>query len=393
MKHIRRRRAFTMIEVAVVLAIAGIIALASTVLFSSMTQGFIQAERQSTLSDSALQVSQFLSSEIASIGGNGTTSNNAIFVDDNCAAWGDYPSCAANSDRVRVFSAISGAPSCRIFDVVDDGNGLIVTLWQRNRSGQFQCCLNDEMNDRRPSNGTAQYLRRHALVTSNEFHKPVLLTAIQGGGGMPIPGVIAARIVVPSNPGPFPNSNCAFRLTDVVAPTERSEPPNAAEWRDGTIALADYRTLFINADNDLILHVDRDENDHGLRPTLTNGGTEIGVCQCGWHDPAAPLSPDAEETVVVAHGVYDMQVVLGYDANDTDATEVEVWRPSSLLPPANSVLRMVRIDYLVGTTTRQQANLALTPLNPTATRTVANVLLRSGSVRVAPRNLDSKGAR
>jgi hypothetical protein len=382
-----KNRAFSLMEIAVTIAIAGLIGLAATSMFSTLMNSFVQIERETVLSDRIMSVGQFLSTEIASIGGNGTTSNNAIFVDQGCGGKGDYPACPNGSDRVRIFSALSAAPSCRIFDVRRDRTDLIVSLWQQNRRGTFNCCLNDENNDTRRSTGAKQFLRRHALLESNEFHKPVLLTA-SPGDRLPLPGLIVRP---PPPPGPpTDDSACTYRLVDVVEASERNEPSAVDEWRDGSIALADYRTIFIDQNNQLVLHVDRDENGAGLLPTTENFGTPGGVY--GWADPA-PAS-DRPEIFVIANDVYDLQVRLGYDDVDTDGNESPLWTPPGV-PAPRHVLRMISVDYVMGMKSRVKANTVVTPARTEVGLpglVVPNTLLRGARVKVSPRNLDDREA-
>jgi hypothetical protein len=378
-------RAFTMMEIAVTIAIAGILGLAATAMFSMIITSFVQLERQTVLSDRILSVGQFLSSEIASIGGNGVSSKNAIFIDHSCGSKGDYPACANGSDRLRVFSALSNAPSCRIFDVRQDGSDLVVSLWQQNRRGEFLCCMNDHQNDFRPSNGVEQYLRRHALLDAGAFFKPVLLTA-SPGNTMPVPTPQKARV------SPTPNASCSFRLVDVVEPSERREPASVAAWKAGSIVLADYRAMFISTSNQLMLHVDKDENNRGANPTVTNVGTDGPIYGYGWEDYAP--AEDRNELFVVADGVYDLQVRLGFDDDDDDANETPLWAPTSTPGPRHA-LRMINVDYIMGMRSHTTSNTAATVGRTEAglaDLTVPNVLLRSATIRVAPRNPDEREA-
>jgi prepilin-type N-terminal cleavage/methylation domain-containing protein len=379
------RRAFTMMELAVTLAIAGILGLAATSLFSLLITSFVQIERQTVLSDRILSVGQFLSSEIASIGGNGVSSKNAIFIDHNCASKGDYPACANGSDRIRVYSALSNAPSCRVFDATPAGSDIIVSLWQQNRRGEFFCCLNDHRNDIRASSSVPQYLRRHALLDAGEFHKAVLLTAAPATA-LPPPSPQKAR------DSGAPDASCTFRLVDVAAPAERIEPPTVAGWKAGTVVLADYRAMFINTDNQLMLHLDKDENNGGANPTVVNVGTDGPVYNYGWEDYTT--SSEKNELFVIADGVFDLQIRLGYDDDDTDGNETPLVSPPST-PGPRHVLRMIDLDYIMGMRARGLSNTVVTPGRTAAALaglSVPSTLLRGAAVRVAPRNQDEREA-
>lgn len=408
-----KRAGFSLVEVSVALVIAGITALAATSLHSAMVRIFAQERRISQLAARMMATNQFFVREFSSVGGNGATASSAIRIvdgnDPECrATTGDYPICPFGSDRVTVFSAVTNAPLCRISHVRRDADGLTLSFWFRDRNNRPQCCFNDEKNGSRVEGGPkTQYLRRTALMVREELHRAVVLTADANGvGETTAPG--------PSNYSNFdgdgdgdadpprdrdgdgdPDTQCTFRVVDILPASERVEPADIDEWVNGTVTIADMRTFFIDPREDppvLVMHTDLDENGAGAAPTLTNAGTPGGPHN--WTDPVAP--PESE-TLIVSEGVYDFQVALGFDTNGNGVVDAGEWVGDSAGEVRNHLddprLRLIRFNVVQGVplTTSMSTQPVRSPMNPggpTPNYGRPDVFMRSASVDVSPRNAD-----
>ena len=330
------QRAFSLIEVAVSLVIASIIATAALSLHSSMVTMLAQEGGISQLAARMMATNQYLIREFSSIGGNGATASTAVFVTDDCPAVGGYPKCINGSDRVTIFSAVAALPLCRISHADVDSDGLKLSFWFKDKNGVPRCCLNDERNGSREDGGPkTQYLRRMAMMVLEELHRPVLLTADHDGiGALSAPGPNDYDHFDGDKDGLFDpprdrdgdgdtDSQCTFRVEDLVPPSQRVTPPDDREWVGGVVSIVDMRTLFIDNSGGvprLVLHTDLDSNGGGADPTLTNAGTPTGPH--GWDEV---LAPPNDETIVVSEGVYDLQVALGYDLDKDGTVAATEW--------------------------------------------------------------------
>jgi len=404
------QRAFSLIEVAVSLAIASIVSVAAISLHSSMVTILAQEGRVSKLAARMMATNQYLIRELSSIGGNGATASTAIFVTDDCPAAGGYPKCINGSDRVTIFSAVAGLPLCRISHAEVDSEGLKLSFWFKDKAGVPQCCFNDEKNGSREEGGPkTQYLRRTSMMVLEELHRPVLLTADHDGvGALGSPGPDDYDHFDGNKDGLFDpprdrdgdgdsDSQCTFRVEDLVPPAQRVTPLDDREWVGGVVSIVDMRTLYIDNDGDqprLMLHTDLDSNGGGTAATLTNAGTPMGPH--GWSDP---LVPAESETIVVSEGVYDLQVALGYDLDKDGTVAATEWTHDVSGEArdfgADSLLRLVRFDIAQGvrlSSSSLTGNALRAPMNPGGPlptyANTADIFLRASSVEVSPRNQD-----
>jgi len=406
--------AFTLMETAITLALMGIIALAAVSLHASVGSAFVSTRRTTDLSDRLLSLSDYFSKELTTVGGNAASPAASILIESgsDCVARGEYPACPSGSDRVTTFSAVPGAPACRLSHMTSmAGQPPRASFWARPGGvGAPLCCLNHNKNGARvPGGPRTQYLKRFAILTSGPFHKPVMLIAehLAPGEitppaplGYPPPGVdpVTGGVSQDYENDGFPDSHCTFRVVDVVPPGMRVEPPASQldDWIDGTATIVDMRTYFIDARSPgappkLMVHTDLDDTGGGLSPTLTNSGTGGGVWN--WTDAIEP----EDETRVLADGVYDFQLSLGYDLNLDGSVDGSEWThdaPGETRDPAQDPrLRLLRFDLVLGTPIRASImqNVAVpTPARDGgATLKLPSVALRATSATHVPRNTDS----
>lgn len=393
----RRRRAFSLMELAVTMAIAGIVSVSALMLHSAVSRSFSSARRIGELSDRLLGTATYIARELTTVGGNTASASMALYVENNCAARGAYPACPNGSDRVTIFGAVPKTPACRVSHVDTTVSPPRFAFWFRDIHGISRCCLNDELNGERELGQKTQYLKRHLMLSSGPFHKPVLLLAEHGAPGfttLPAPSEYLSDDM--DGDGDI-DTRCTFRTLEVVPPGLRLEPPNLSAWVDASASVMDMRTLYIDARETgappkLILHTEKDENGEGDEVTTTNAGTGGGPWN--WTDV---VSPPEDETLLVSEGVYDFQVSLGYDLNGDDRVESAEWvhdQPGELRNYAdNRRLRLLRFDLAMGVTATASI-IAGKPV-PTPARdggstlAIPGVALRVTSVTVQPRNGDA----
>jgi hypothetical protein len=384
-------------EMAVTLAIAGIVSVAALMLHSSVTRSFSAARKVGELSDRLFGTATYLARELTTVGGNTATASMSIYVENACAARGSYPACPNGSDRITIFGAVPKTPACRVSHVDTTVTPPRFAFWFRDTHGVSRCCLNDELNGQRIPGQLTQYLKRHLMLSQGPFHKPVLLIAEHGAPGfttLPAPASYDDHDI--DDDGEV-DTRCTFRAVEVVPPELRAEPPALTDWIDASASVMDMRILYIDdrevgAPPKLVLHTDKDENGAGLSPTTTNGGTLPGAWN--WSDP---VSPPEDETLLVAEGVYDLQVSLGYDLDDDQQIGAAEWvydQPGEARDyTVDRRLRLLRFDVVMGIQTSASI-LSGRPV-PTPARdggpslAIPGVALRTTSTTVQPRNGDS----
>jgi prepilin-type N-terminal cleavage/methylation domain-containing protein len=393
----RTPRAFTLMEVAVTMAIAGFVSVAALSLHVAVSQSFSVTRRVAELSDRLLATSTYLAREFTTIGGNTASASMSVFIENNCTARGGYPACPNGSDRITMFAAVPRTPACRVSHVDNNVSPPRFAFWFRDESGEPRCCLNDELNGERTPGSKTQYLKRHLMLSQGPFHKPVLLIAEHGAPGfttVPAPAVYTSTDL--DGDGDI-DSRCTFRAIEVVPSVQRTEPPLVTDWVDASASIVDMRTIFIDsreagAPPKLVLHTDKDENGGGAFPTTTNAGTTPGPWQ--WSDI---VSPPEDETLLIVDGVYDLQLALGYDLNDDDNVSATEWVhdvPGELRNFADDRrLRLLRFDLVMGipvSAGAQAERVVPTPARDGGnTLVVPNVALRTTSITLQPRNGDA----
>lgn len=395
-------------EAAVTMAMAFAIVFAAVMMQVLITRSFTSARRVSDLADRATAVSAFLAKELVTVGGNAAGTASSIYVEQECAARGEFPACPRGADRLTLFSAVPKLPACRISHVDNSVTPPRVSFWFRDSANNPKCCFNDEKNGSRVPVPVAlqndplqfsQYLKQHAMVVQGPFHKGILLIADAAAPGettAPAPNGYSDN---DWDDDGFADTRCSFRMIDVMQPAERFEPPAVADWRNGTVTIADMRTIYLDdAKNppELVMHTDLDENGAGANPTLSNAGTPAAY---GWSD--ALLVPDTE-LLTIMDGVYDFQVAIGYDLNDDGDVASSEW---TFETPGETRdyrqdrrIRLLRADAVLGVRVSGlfSGSAARSPANgvgigglPAGTIAVPGVALRTATVTVMPRNTDS----
>jgi prepilin-type N-terminal cleavage/methylation domain-containing protein len=110
-----QRRAFSLLEMMVALAMAGIVAAAAIGAGMAINRVMVDTRRRATVWDEAKRLEEALLSRIQEAGGDPMASFQSVFVEDNCVAnvARNLPACAG-ADRLTILAAKPGFPVCDV---------------------------------------------------------------------------------------------------------------------------------------------------------------------------------------------------------------------------------------------------------------------------------------
>jgi prepilin-type N-terminal cleavage/methylation domain-containing protein len=250
------RRGFSLLEVAVASAMAGVVGAAAVAAFAALNQSLVRLQSESVASDNAKSLVDILVTDFQGVGGGPVRPWMAFWLED-----GKTPSPrdgafirppGLQSDRVTIATTIADTPSCTVVGmtagtITADGIGP-------------SCCLTQLMDLGSAPSG----LVAHLFVIKADRHRQISISSVDSG-------TCTATFL----PGP-------------LSPIDNPQPPTL-DFGDGTIVAAEVKTIFLNANRELVQFQDVEN---------INGGS---------------VTIDPGETSVIAGGVYDFQVQAGYD--------------------------------------------------------------------------------
>lgn len=263
-----KERAFSLVEVAVASAIAGVISAAAVASFAMINRQMVRMQSESLASDHAKSLVDLLVSDLQGVGGGPIRPWMATWVEDGYAgdALGRDAIFAADtttpvrSDRITYATLVAEAPSCPITAHA----GATVTA---SPGGGRGCCLQRLLNAGRiPGSAFA-----NAYMILGERHRQVTIRSVSIG---------ACTATV--SPGPL---------------SAIDNPPAGNNFTNGVIVAARVRTLYRTSGRELRLYEER--GGEGSVPIIT-----------------------PNETTRLAGNVVDFQVQLGYD-RDNDGRLVD----------------------------------------------------------------------
>ena len=261
-----KRRAFSLIEVAVASAIAGVISAAAVASFAMINRQIVRMQSESLASDHAKSLIDLLVSDLQGIGGGPIRPWMAIWVEDGHApdilgrnAAFSPPPPPVRPDRITYANLIADAPTCRI--TAHAGETLTASV-----GGSGGCCLQDLLNAGRVGGGSTA----HAFMIVDDRHRQVTLD-------------------------PPSASACTARVT--AGPLSANDnPPVGNNFTGGVIAAARVKTLYLTDERELRLYEER--------------------------SPGGALGIGDGESVRLAGNIADFQIQLGYD-RDNDGRLVD----------------------------------------------------------------------
>jgi prepilin-type N-terminal cleavage/methylation domain-containing protein len=298
---VKKKRAFSLIEVAVASAIAGMISAAAVASFAMINRQLVRLQSESLASDHAKSLVDLLVSELQGVGGGPIRPWMAVWVEDGNApdvlgrnAAFSPPALPIRPDRVTFATLIPDVPSCTI----TAHTGATLTASVGDGGG---CCLQDLLDAGRIAGGTTA----HAFLVLGERHRQVTLD---------------------------PPSAAACTATVSEGPMSAIDnPPPGGNFTGGVIVTARVKTLYLTAGRELRVYEER--------------------------SPGGALSIDPGESVRLAGNVADFQLQLGYDReNDgrlvdtSDSGDEWLYNIAALEDPAAfraDALRMIGVGVVV----------------------------------------------
>ncbi len=237
------RRAFTMLEAMVTLAIMAIVASAAVGSFAAFSRLAKQAERDVVLVETIRTGLLYLLTEVRQAGGVGVQPWASVFVEDDCQAARGFPACRG-SDRLTLVQGIPTYPSC----VVVEDFGSQVAFEKVGGS----CCFHED-----------GFVRQAALIFPR-------------GTGLGAPVDETLQPVVLRGIG----DKCKFDVIPIIAGEALPRPLSqnksfTKNGRKGAVAvLADIKTFYVDWGNDdtgaltMQAELNGDGNVSGERLTL-----------------------------------------------------------------------------------------------------------------------------
>lgn len=334
MKMQRPGRGFSLIEVAVASAIAGVIGVAAISTFAALNRQLAQLQRENVANDVAKSTIDALVSRLQSVGGGPVRPHMAIWVENAGDAARDAvfkpllprPRDTGRDapDRITYATALSDRTTCTI-------KALTATS-VTGEIGAQGCCLEQLFKGEAAVN---------AYLVSGTNHQQVAMLR-------------PVACVSVTTPGPLAKINSA-----PAAPV--------ASYTGGLIAVVDVKTLYLNEDRELREFV---------------------------QEPFSLLALKNGDSKLVCSDVFDFQAQLGFDSNgdgriqDTNSTGDEwafnVPSENDTFVPAD--LRMAGVSVIVGEAQviKQPSTVSIVGNTP---MTRVNYFLRSATGRASFRNI------
>lgn len=306
------RRGFSLIEVAVASAMAGIIGVAAIAAFAALNRQLVRLQSESVASDNAKSLVDLAVTDLQGVGGGAIRPWMALWVENGADSASTRPAAPTTRtarfsppaaatgirpDRVTFASLIAEAPSCEITSIT-------ATTVGSTGIGPA-CCLRNlvaagKIKDR-PD-------RAHTYAIDGADHRQISLSAVD-----------TATCTATWAAGP-------------LAPIDNN-PGGLVSLVGGTVVAADIKTIFLASNHDLLVFDEKDD--------FAGGNVDLKLL----------------EISRIASDVYDFQVQVGYDSDqdgrivDTGTTTDE-WlfnatgdTPASFNPEG---IRMVAVGVIVG---------------------------------------------
>lgn len=335
-----QKRAFTLMEAMVAMAIAGIISVAATSAMSLVLRTVSTTRNNMTVATNLNNSLQFISRDVEVAGGQGLAGQASFIVEnDDCVARDGLPACNG-SDRVHVFTALPEPPVCTVRAAQTAG----ALSFQYVQGG---CCF-PSMFSGAPVSGPI------VLTRTDGAFRPVLATGIS-------------------------STVCEFTVEDLLDVTLYLNDPVPATHE--AVSLTDF-TPFLGGQATLVTmrtyYLSQGLNPQGERFSELRGRTGAG-----------PSATDA----LIMDEIWDFQVAVGVDVNQNKVVANDEWAfrgndgiASDAYALRRSPPRLVQVAIVQGLKA-SVSNTVTVPLR-TGNQAITEPgrLLRSGIVQLVPIN-------
>lgn len=354
-------RGFSLLEVAVASAIAGIVAAAAVSSFAVLNRQLVRLQAETAASDDAKTLVDFLVTDLQAVGGGSVRPWMALWVEDDGTATtrdANFGQATRTSDRVTYAAAAQNARTCTLVsmdatEVVAEGTGP-------------SCCFRE-----------LRVLDKAGFAepgpTDLNFHAVV----VKGGASRQISvnDIDVTACSMKWKPGPLAGIDNldGDNLIDAV---DASVAPVADFGDQGAFSAVSIHTLYLDeVTHELFSHEERRGFD----------GTNVVI--------------DPDEKKRIAANVYDLQVQLGYDGNPADGrlvddgTAGDEWLYNNAgdgnLPVGVDLndLRMTALGVVVGANVRDANYTTVAQVRGGAPKSFPGVHLRGTMGRAALRNI------
>lgn len=345
-----RPRAFSLVEVAVTLAIAGIVIAIAASVVTQMNGTLAHARVRQQADEEAKLLGEWLVFQMRGLGGDDLRPWEAVVVENNCAARGDLPGCGG-SDRLTVRVADAAIGSCGLIgsfgasvesNLMDgpplgNGDGL-------ENKADDTCCL-DVVGG---APGPSPWEDRTAfLIDSDRNVHPVALHTRDSAGG----------------------NGCAINIPSGL-PVASSKVPG------GRLIVATQQVFF-------------------RAPATTGALVENGLY--AFKDENFDDRFDPGELTLIADNVFDLQIALGYDhdkngrivEDGTTTDELHFNAAGDALPAGFDLenLRQLAVGLVVGVPLQARGTAPTVQVFDGPARTSVTHHLRGTVLRATLRNI------
>ncbi len=352
-----RARAFNLLEVAVASAIAGIIALAALSAFAVLNRQLVRLQAETTASDDAKTLIDFLVSDVQAVGGGQVRPWMALNVENGddatsaprCTNFGQSP--CGPSDRLTYALLVpTPASVCKIVDINDVTHILTGDL-------DGTCCLSEMLlhagyDARIPpilAPPVLANLKAHTVAVSpNGLNRQLSLDSVN-------PVTCTARFAA----GPMANIDNA--------------PGLIGQFVGGSVSVVRIRTLYLNETTHELFSFE-DKRDFN--------GADVDVA--------------VDEVTRIASNIFDFQVQLGYDSDGVtpgiiidQLSASDEWRFNAAGDGAfaGDGLRMMAMGLIVGVNVHDPGYSSSAQIIGGTMKTATGVHLRSAMGKAALRNI------
>ncbi len=315
----KQHRAFSLIEMMVAMAIAGIIAASAIGAGMAINRVMVDTRRRVVVWDEAKRVEEALLSRVQEAGGDPMAAYQSVFVEDNCVAdpVRNLPGCAG-ADRITIVTARPGFPSCDVTNV-----GVVLK-----GVASPPCCLTTDFT------GAAVLVKKDGSVVTLSLHSPNTSSCqvnAPPGQGNPGPAALGdGQLALITTQTIFPRLKGATGEYELMLWTDKGSPGN------GKVDASELQ-LFADRVFDFQIALGYDTNPEDGDVVDTNSTTDEWLGNAEAIPATIPASIAASQLRMV-----DFAVAVGAPAERFTDQPVQLLNRATAIQPANIYLAATR---------------------------------------------------